>query len=103
VAIMHEYGVSQIPVVSAEPPVMAGEVVGSVTDRDLLDAMFAGKASPADTVKSFMAPPFPLVGSGEDVSTARAALHDAPAVMVVDDGKPVGVLTRTDLLTFLAG
>jgi cystathionine beta-synthase len=103
VAIMHEYGVSQIPVVSAEPPVMAGEVVGSVTDRDLLDAMFAGKASPADTVKAHMAPPFPLVGSGEDVSTARAALHDADAVMVVDDGKPVGVLTRTDLLTFLAG
>ncbi len=103
VAIMHEYGVSQMPVVSAEPPVMAGEVVGSVTDAGLLDALFSGKASPADAVRAHMAPPFPLVGSGEDVSAARAALQNADAVMVVEDGKPVGVLTRTDLLTFLAG
>ncbi len=103
VAIMHEYGVSQMPVVSAEPPVMAGEVVGSVTDRDLLEALFSGKASPADAVRAHMAPAFPLVGSGEDVSAARELLHDADAVMVVEDGKPVGVLTRTDLLTFLAG
>ena len=103
VAIMHEYGVSQMPVVSAEPPVMAGEVVGSVTDRDLLDALFSGKASPADAVRAHMAPAFPLVGSGEDVSAARTALQGADAVMVVEDGKPVGVVTRTDLLTFLAG
>jgi cystathionine beta-synthase len=103
VQIMHEYGVSQIPVVSAEPPVMAGEVVGSVSDHDLLDALFAGKASPADAVRHHMAAPFPLVGAGEDVPTGRLALEGADAVMVVDDGKPVGVLTRADLLSFLAG
>ena len=33
----------------------------------------------------------------------RAALQDSDAVMVIDDGKPVGVLTRADLLAFLAG
>ena len=92
-----------MPVVSAEPPVMAGEVVGSVSDRDLLDALFAGKAAPADAVRSHMGAPFPLVGAGEDVATARLALESADAVMVVDDGKPVGVLTRSDLLTFFAG
>ncbi len=103
VAIMHEYGVSQMPVVSAEPPVMAGEVVGSVTDRDLLAGLFSGAASPADAVRDHMGAAFPLVGAGEPVSAAQTALHDVDAVMVVEDGKPVGVLTRTDLLTFLAG
>ena len=103
VQIMREYGVSQMPVVSAEPPVMAGEVVGSVSDRDLLDALFAGKAAPADAVRGHMAPAFPLVGAGEDVAAARLALEGSDAIMVVDDGKPVGVLTRADLLSFLAG
>jgi len=103
VEIMHEYGVSQMPVVSAEPPVMAGEVVGAVSERELLDALFAGTASLADAVSRHMASPFALVGSGENIATVRAALHDSDAVMVIDDGKPVGVLTRADLLAFLAG
>ncbi len=103
VEIMHEYGVSQMPVVSAEPPVMTGEVVGSVSERDLLDALFAGAASLADAVSAHMAPVLPLVGSGEDIPTLRAALQARDAVMVIDDGKPVGVLTRADLLAFVAG
>jgi cystathionine beta-synthase len=103
VEIMHEYGVSQMPVVSAEPPVMSGEVVGSVSERDLLDALFAGTASLADAVARHMGAPFPLVGSGEDVPTLRGALQERDAAMVIDDGKPVGVLTRADLLTFVAG
>ena len=103
VEILHEYGVSQMPVVSAEPPVMAGEVVGSVSEKDLLDALFAGTAQLSDAVRSHMAPPFTLVGAGEKVSAARAALHDRDAVMVIEDGKPVGVLTRADLLNFVAG
>jgi cystathionine beta-synthase len=37
------------------------------------------------------------------VPTLRAALQDRDAVMVIDDGKPVGVLTRADLLSFVAG
>jgi cystathionine beta-synthase len=102
VEIMHEYGVSQMPVVSAEPPVMAGEVVGSVSERDLLDALFAGKASLADAVSGHMTPPFTLVGSGENLAAARAALQERDAIMVVDDGKPAGVLTRADLLAFIA-
>ncbi len=103
VEIMHEYGVSQMPVVSAEPPVMAGEVVGSVSERALLEDLFTGRASLADAVAGHMAPAFPLVGSGEEIPAVRAALEASDAVMVVDDGKPAGVLTRADLLTFLAG
>ena len=103
VEILHEYSVSQMPVVNAEPPVMAGEVVGSVSERALLDALFTGRASLADAVSAHMNPPFPLVGSGETIDTARHELEGVDAVMVVDDGKPAGVLTRADLLAFLAG
>ena len=102
IEILHGYGVSQMPVVNAEPPVMAGEVSGSVSERGLLDAVFSGSASLADPVAKHMAPPLPLVGGGEPIETVREQLHNADAVMVVVDGKPAGVLTRADLLAFLA-
>jgi len=102
VEILREYSVSQMPVVNAEPPVMAGEVSGSVSERALLDALFTGRASLADRVSAHMDPPFPLVGAGEPVETARASLESSDAVLVVEDGKPAGVLTRADLLVFVA-
>lgn len=102
VEILHEYSVSQMPVVNAEPPVMAGEVAGSVSEKALLDKLFSGAAAPADQVSKHMDPPFPLVGAGEPVAAARTALERVDAVMVVEDGKPAGVLTRADLLAFLA-
>ena len=51
IEILREYGVSQMPVVKAEPPVMAAEVVGSVVERDLLDALFTGRAHLADPLE----------------------------------------------------
>ncbi len=100
--ILREYGVSQLPVVKAEPPVMAAEVVGSVVERDLLDALFNGRARLADPVEGHLSPALPMIGAGEPVSAATAALEGADAALVLDDGKPVGVLTRQDLLGFLA-
>src|ERR687886_1631682 len=100
--ILREYNVSQMPVVKAEPPVLMGEVAGSVSERELLDAVFAGRATLSDRVEKHMAPALPLVGSGEPVDAARNALEKVDAVMVVDDGKPAGVLTRHDLLGFFA-
>lgn len=102
IGILREYGVSQMPVVGAEPPVMAGEVAGSVSERELLSAVFEGRAKLADAVALHMSPPLPLLGAGELVSTAAQALRDADAVMVVEGGKPIGVITRHDLLGFLS-
>lgn len=101
--ILREYGVSQMPVVKAEPPVMAGEVAGAVSERDLLEAVFTGRAGLADPVERHMSRPLPLVGAGEPVEVVRKALEQVDAVMVVADGKPVGVLTRLDLLGAYAG
>ncbi|MDP9318102.1 MAG: cystathionine beta-synthase [Actinomycetota bacterium] len=103
VAILREYGVSQMPVVKAEPPVMAAEVVGSVSERELLAALYGGKARLADAVQAHMAPPLPVIGAGEPASLAAERLQTADAVLVQEDGRPVGVLTRQDLLGFLTG
>jgi cystathionine beta-synthase len=64
--------------------------------------VFTGRAALADPVEKHMADPLPLVGSGEPVDAARHALEAVDAVMVIEDGKPVGVLTRHDLLGFFA-
>ncbi|HEX5255025.1 MAG TPA: cystathionine beta-synthase [Mycobacterium sp.] len=102
IGILREYGVSQMPVVGAEPPVMAGEVAGSVSERELLSAVFEGRAKLADAVALHMSPPLPMIGAGESVSAAGKALRDWDALMVVEEGKPVGVITRYDLLGFLS-
>ncbi len=103
VQILAEYGVSQMPVVRAEPPIMAAEVAGSVSERALLDALYAGTAKLADAVEDHMSPALPTIGATEAISEAVAALGSADALLVQEDGRPVGVLTRQDLLGFLVG
>jgi cystathionine beta-synthase len=103
VAILREYDVSQLPVMKEEPPVMAAEVVGSVGERDLLEALVSGRATADDPLEDHMAAPLPMVGSGEPVSEAVGVLEKAGAAVVLVDGKPAGLITRQDLLGFLAG
>src|SRR5579875_1380269 len=103
ISILREYGVSQMPVVKAEPPLALAEVVGTVTDRDLLDRLVADPASIDEKVGRVMGPPLPMVGSGEPLDVASARLADSPAVLVVDAGHPTGIVTRSDLLDYLAG
>jgi cystathionine beta-synthase len=103
VMILREFGVSQLPVVSAEPPVMAAEVIGAVNERALLEALFAGDAQLADRIETHMAAPLPTIGGGESIGSLMRALADADGAMVLIDGKPAGVVTRQDVLGFLAG
>jgi cystathionine beta-synthase len=103
VTILREFGVSQMPVVNAEPPVMAAEVAGAVIERDLLEALFTGGANLTDRVEAHMSPPLPAIGAGEPISTVMTALSTADCAMVLVDGKPAGVVTRHDVLGFLAG
>jgi cystathionine beta-synthase len=102
IAILREYGVSQMPVVRAEPPVMAAEVVGSVGERDLLDGLAGGRLVLTDRLEDHMAPPLPLIGAGEPLSALLATLEHADAAVVLDDGKPRGVVTRQDVLGYMA-
>ncbi len=99
---MREYGVSQLPVLKAEPPVVTGEVAGSIAEKALLDALFTGQAHLHDTIEKHMTDPLPMIGGGQPVSEAVALLENADAAMVLVDGKPAGVLTRQDLLAHLS-
>jgi len=98
---MREYGVSQLPVLKAEPPVVTGEVAGSIAEKDLLDALFSGQAHLHDMIERHMGPPLPVVGGGQPVAEAVALLEKSDAALVLVDGKPRGVITRQDLLAHL--
>jgi cystathionine beta-synthase len=101
VQYLREFGVSQMPVVRAEPPVMAAEVAGAVVERDLLDSLFTGRAQLSDRLEKHMSRPLPTIGAGEALDTAMTAFATADAALVLVDGKPAGVVTRSDVLAFL--
>lgn len=102
IEIMTKYEVSQMPVLSAEPPVVIGEVVGSINERSVLEAVFSGAAHMTDAVQEFVMPALGLIGVHESLASAKAALASADALLVTADGKPAAVLTRHDLLTYLS-
>jgi cystathionine beta-synthase len=102
IEILREYDVSQAPVVKAELPLALAEVVGAVNERDLMDQVFRDPSALDWTVSQTMNKPLPTIGAGELVEDAVERLEEASAVLVVDAGHPVGILTRSDLLGFLA-
>src|SRR5205814_139532 len=65
--LLREYDVSQLPVVKAEPPLAAAEVMGSVHERDLMEQAFRDPAVLDRPVAEHMGPPLPTIGSGEAV------------------------------------
>jgi cystathionine beta-synthase len=103
ISILREYGVSQMPVVGHEPPVMAAEVVGAVHESALLDAVVSGGATLESPLSEVMSAKLPQVGAGEPLSAVLSALEKDSAVLVLVDGKPAGLVTRADVLGFLAG
>ena len=102
IGILREYGVSQMPVVRAEPPVMAAEVVGAVHESALLDAVVSSRASMDAPLGDYMSPKLPQVGAGEPLTALLAALETDSAALVLIDGKPAGLVTRADVLGYLA-
>ncbi|MEO5875404.1 MAG: cystathionine beta-synthase [Streptosporangiaceae bacterium] len=105
IEVLREYGVSQMPIIkpgAGHPDVMAAEVIGSVVDRELLDALYAGRAMLTDPLEKHMSTPLPHVGSGEPAAELMAVLDKSDAAIVLTNGKPTGVVSRQDLLHFLA-
>lgn len=100
--IMNEFGVSHIPVLSQEPPVVMGEVLGAVDERTLTAKLFRGEAKLSDKISEHMEARLPVIGSLESIQTARELLSDADTLMVTFVGAPVGILTRHDLLAYLS-
>ena len=102
VTLMRSTGVSQLPVCKNEPPFATAEVSGAVDELQLMDAAFREPAVLDTAVEAVMGPKLPTVGVGQPLSRAVELLDRAPALLVLAGGRPLSVLTRTDVLTFLS-
>jgi cystathionine beta-synthase len=102
IEILAEFGVSQMPVVKHEPPVVLAEVVGSVSERDLMERVFSDPAAIELDVAAVMGEPLATIGLGEPLQLAVGRLEASPALLVLDRGHPVGVITRSDVLASIA-
>jgi cystathionine beta-synthase len=100
---MQQYGISQLPVVRNGQCESLADVIGSLQDRALLERVFANPDAVHDDVAAAMQPPLAAVEASATLDEVFSTLSGGPnAVVVAREGKPVGVLTRSDLLEFLA-
>ena len=101
--LMQRYSISQIPVVRHDGAESLADVVGSIRERGLFERVFRSPDALDEEVAVAMEPPLTAVEIDEPVDTVFADLSAGnPAVVVARAGKPVGVLSRADLLEYLA-
>ena len=101
--VMQRYSISQLPVVRDGEVGSLADVIGSLQDRDLLDRVFKNPDALHEDVAAAMQPPLAAVEADQTLDEVFATLTGRTnAVVVARDGKPVGVLTRSDLLEYLA-
>jgi cystathionine beta-synthase len=98
---LQEHGISQAPVVREES-IDVSQFVGSIRDRELLERVFRDPDALQSDVAEVMAGPIPMVEWDAPVEVAFGELERSPAVVVTKAGQALGVLTRSDLLEFLA-
>jgi cystathionine beta-synthase len=103
IKLMRETGVSQLVVsVTKELPLAAKEVTGTVRDLELMDQVYRDPGVLDRAVSEVCGPAMPMIGTGEPVARVVEALEQQPSVIVVAGGHPIGVLGRSDVLSFLA-
>ena len=98
--IMQRHSVSQLPVAKGEMPLAAAEVSGSVSELFLMEQAFGGDVL-SKTVEEVMAPALPTIGVGEPIELAVHRLDSAPALLVLDGGRPRTIISRGDVLSYL--
>jgi cystathionine beta-synthase len=103
-SLMRDLGVSQVVVsVSKEPPLAAKEVSGALDELSLMELAFRDPDVLDRPVEQVMSPAMPMIGIGEPVASVVASLEQAASLLVLDGGHPVGLVSRSDVLGFLAG
>jgi cystathionine beta-synthase len=101
--LMQRYGISQLPVARHETADELTDIVGSISERSLLDRVFRNPDALNDDVAVAMQPPLATVDAGASVDEVFAELTGSGGAVVVGRaGKPVAIITRSDLLEFLA-
>ena len=103
IELMQRYGISQLPVVRTGPASELTDIVGSIQERSLLDRVFKHPDALNDDVAVAMQPPLAAVDVRASLDEVFADLSGPSAAVVVGSaGKPVAILTRSDLLEFLS-
>jgi cystathionine beta-synthase len=103
IALMRELGVSQVVVsITKDLPLAAKEVSGAINELQLMDQAFHDPSVLDRPIGEVMGPAMPMVGIGEPVSRVVKCLDSASAVLMLEGGHPIGVLSRADVLSFLA-
>ena len=100
--LLQEYGISQMPV-TEDGTGKSLSLVGSIQERTLLDRVYRDPSLIETTVGAAMDGPFPTIAAGAHVDEAfNALLGGATALVVMEGDRPVGIITRLDLLEFMA-
>ena len=100
---MQQYGISQLPVVETDGPGSDTRMVRSIQERTLLDRVYRDPTLVESAVGAAMDPPFPTIARTADMDDAfDILLAGAPALVVTDHDQPVGMITKLDLLEFVA-
>jgi cystathionine beta-synthase len=103
IEVMQRYGISQLVVARNDTPEALSDIVGSLNERGLLERVFTNGDALNEDVAAAMQPPLAAVEASESIDRVFAELTGgAPAVVVARAGKPIGVVTRSDLLEFVA-
>ena len=98
--MMRANGVSQLPVCKNTPPFAEAEVSGSVDELDLMESIHHDPGVMSTEVEKVMSPKLPSIGVGQKVELAIEMLESTPALLVLSGGRPLSVLTRTDVLSY---
>jgi cystathionine beta-synthase len=95
--LFRENDVSQLPVLEK------GKSVGTVNDNDLMSAVLDDHKKLDATVNTIMKPPYPILGASAPIEYAIDYLKKKDsAVLVEDEHKIVGILTRYDVIEYMA-
>jgi cystathionine beta-synthase len=98
--ILRANDISQLPVCKNTPPFAAAEVAGAVDELELMNAIANDPAVLDVQVERIMGPKLPTIGAGQKITMAVQMLDRSPALLVLSGGRPISVLSRTDLLTY---
>ncbi|MDQ6672010.1 MAG: cystathionine beta-synthase [Chloroflexota bacterium] len=100
---MQHYGISQLPVVESNGGGAEQRMVGSIQERTLLDRVYRDPTLIESSVGAAMDPPFPTIARNADVDEAfDLLLGGAAALVITEQEQPVGMITKLDLLEFVA-
>jgi cystathionine beta-synthase len=103
IELMQRYSISQLPVVRDGASESLADVVGSLQDRDLLDRVFKNPDALHEDVANAMQPPLATIDAGDSLDEVFPTLTGRTnAVVVAREGRPIGMITRSDLLEYLA-